>query len=140
MGPLLSWGLVSFQVLQFLDFTVVAPGTWESQASDRMPGGWEGTLPSDALQGFPGQAACTQGPMWQDRRNQESSKAFTDSGPGPVGSDDWVWGNKEREGPAMWVGREKPLQAQLHPRGHAERTNTFPSSLAHVFTTTQGPS
>lgn len=36
--PLLSWRLVSSQVLQFLDFTVVSVGTWESQAADRMPG------------------------------------------------------------------------------------------------------
>ena len=49
MGPLLPWGLVSSQVLQFLDFTVMAPATWESQAADRMLGGSEGTLPSYAL-------------------------------------------------------------------------------------------
>lgn len=78
--------------------------------------------------------------MWQDRRNQESSEAFTGSGPGPVGGDDWGWSNKEREDPVMWVGREKPLQAQQHPRGQAERTNTFPSSLAHVLPMPQDPS
>lgn len=50
------------------------------------------------------------------------------------------WSNKEREGPAMWVGREKPHQAQQHPRGQAERTNTFPPSLAHVLPTPQDPS
>lgn len=49
-------------------------------------------------------------------------------------------GATRSQGPAMWVGREKPLQAQQHPRGHAERTNTFPSSLTHVLPTPQGPS